>query len=311
MTLMSVTNVQPPDKSIFEDAALETGIAAPFVEKDWYVTQIISALSAIETDGYEIIFSGGTALSKAHGLLQRFSEDIDFRVLTENTGRKALSAYKNTVIEKLRESGFDIEDHQIKARDGNKYFSIDLDYKTQFDRPDALRPHVQIELTARNIQLPAIYLPVYSFVSKAADRDPEVGNIGCIDPVESAADKLSALAWRVPDRIRGGEYDDPAIVRHIHDLAILQDVALENDTFKGLVLSSMDHDDRRSKNNSNFAGLPVAEKFRQMFEILDADQEYRHEYETFVDGVSYAPKSELLDYESALEAVKKLAKAVQ
>jgi hypothetical protein len=307
---MSVTNVQPPDKSIFEDAALETGIAAPFVEKDWYVTQVISALSAIETDGYEIIFSGGTALSKAHGLLQRFSEDIDFRVLTENTGRKALSAYKNTVIEKLRESGFDIEDHQIKARDGNRYFSIDLDYKTQFERPDALRPHVQIELTARDIQLPAVYLPVYSFVSRLTGHDPEVASIGCIDPVESAADKLSALAWRIPDRVRGGKYDDPAIVRHIHDLAVLKDAAMNNDDFAGLVLSSMSHDDRRSKNNPDFAGLPVDEKFKQMFEILDTDQEYRREYEKFVKGVSYAPEGDVPGYDAALDAVRILAKSV-
>ncbi|MCB1562706.1 MAG: nucleotidyl transferase AbiEii/AbiGii toxin family protein [Alphaproteobacteria bacterium] len=254
MTLMSVTNVQPTDKSIFEDAALETGIAAPFVEKDWYVTQVISALSAIETDGYEIIFSGGTALSKAHGLLQRFSEDIDFRVLTENTGRKALSAYKNTVIEKLRESGFGIEEHQIKARDGNRYFSI--------------------------------------------------------DPVESAADKLSALAWRIPDRVRGGKYDDPAIVRYIHDLAVLKDAAMKNDDFARLVLSSMSHDDRRSKNNPDFAGLPVDEKFKQMFEILDTDQEYRREYERFVKGVSYAPEGDVPGYDAALDAVRLLAKSV-
>lgn len=288
MTPMSVTNVHPPDKSTFEDVALETGIAAPFVEKDWYVMQVISVLSGIEADGYEIIFSGGTALSKAHGLLRRFSEDIGFRVLTENTSRKALSAYKNTVIKKLRESGFDIEDHQIKARDENRYFSIDLDYKTQFERPDALRPHVQIELTVRDIQLSAIYLPVHSFVSRLAGHDPEVVRIGCVDPVESAADKLSALAWRIPDRIRGSEYDDPAIVRHLHDLAILKEIALKHEAFPKLVLSSMGHDDRRSKNNPDFAGLPVEEKFRQMFEILDTNQDYPREYGRFVKGVSYA-----------------------
>lgn len=76
---MSVMNVPPPDKSVFEDVSLETGVAAPFVEKDWFVTQVISILSDIKSSGYEIVFSGGTALSKAHGLLQRFSEDIDFR----------------------------------------------------------------------------------------------------------------------------------------------------------------------------------------------------------------------------------------
>lgn len=307
---MSVMNVQPPDKSIFEDVSLETGVAAPFVEKDWFVTQVISILSDIKSSGYEIVFSGGTALSKAHGLLQRFSEDIDFRILTDNTSRKALSAYKNIVVERLQECGFSIEDHQIKARDGNKYFSIDLDYETRFERSDALRPHVQIELTARNIQLPAIYLPVYSFVSKLSGQEPEISNIGCIDPVESAADKLSALAWRIPDRVRGDEYDDPAVVRHLHDLAVLKAVALKSDIFPELVLSSMSHDDRRSKNNPDFAGLAVAAKFKQMFDVLEKDDEYQREYEQFVKGVSYALEENIPSYEQALDAVRALADAV-
>ncbi len=307
---MSATNVQPPDKTLFEEVSLETGIAAAFVEKDWFVTQVIAVLSGIKVEGYEIIFSGGTALSKAHGLLQRFSEDIDFRILTENTGRKALSGYKNTVVERLRESGFDINEHQIKARDGNKYFSIDLDYETRFDRSDALRPHMQIELTARNIQLPAVYLPVHSFVSKLSEQKPEVANIGCIDPVENAADKLSALAWRIPDRVRGDEYDDPAVVRHLHDLAVLKSTALKSGIFPKLVLSSMSHDDRRSKNNPDFAGLAVPAKFKQMFDVLETDDEYQREYERFVKGVSYAPEENIPSYEQALDAVRALAKAV-
>jgi hypothetical protein len=72
-----------------------------------------------------------------------------------------------------------------------------------------LRPHVLIELTVKNIQLPPRYLPVSSFVNDVAKHSPEIAHIGCIDPAESAADKLSAIAWRIPDRVRGGEDDDP------------------------------------------------------------------------------------------------------
>jgi hypothetical protein len=46
---------------------------------------------------------------------------------------------------------------------------------------------------------------------------------GCApsDPVETAADKLSALAWRVHARDRASPEDDPTIIRHLHDLAAL------------------------------------------------------------------------------------------
>ena len=81
-----------PEKSLFEEAAALKGMAVSFVEKDWFVTQVIAALAALEVSGFEIIFSGGTALSKGHGLLQRFSEDVDFRVRApQAVNRKALS----------------------------------------------------------------------------------------------------------------------------------------------------------------------------------------------------------------------------
>lgn len=311
MALMSAMNARP-DKSIIQEISLETGIAESFVEKDWFVTQVIGAIAGIRHEGFEVVFSGGTALSKAHGLLQRFSEDVDFRVLAADalSNRKALSGYKNAVIEVLRQQGFKIEDAQVRARDENRFFAIDLDYESQFARAGALRPHVQIELTVRGTQLPPIYLPVSSFVNHLSKQAPEVDRIGCINPVESAADKLSALAWRIPDRIRGDQYDDPAVVRHVHDLAILKDIAAKSDKFSGLVISSMQHDDRRSKNNMTFSGLPIEEKFRQMFSAFDKDGQYRQEYDLFVKGVSYAPEGSVPDFDAAMDSVRALAKIV-
>lgn len=72
--------------------------------------------------------------------------------------RKNLSAYKHAVLDALRANGFKIEDHHVKARDENRFFAIDLEYETAFPREDALRPHIQIEMTARDIQLPHLVL---------------------------------------------------------------------------------------------------------------------------------------------------------
>jgi hypothetical protein len=48
----------------------------------------------------------------------------------------------------------------------------------------------------------------------------------------------TAIVWRIPDRVRGGQDDDPFLVRHIHDLAILKDAALQHGDFSGLVATS-------------------------------------------------------------------------
>src|SRR2546428_6215986 len=229
---MSVMNLRP-ERELFEEIAQVMGIDQSFVEKDWYVVQIIGIIAGIQHDDFEVIFAGGTSLSKAHKLLRRFSEDVDFRVQARKgrATRRSLSAFKRKVADAIRLGGFTVEDHQVKARDENRFFSIDLHYESYFPPGEALRPHILIELTAKDVQLPPLYLPVSSFVNDVAKRSPEVARIGCIDPVESAADKLSAIAWRIPDRARGGQDDDPFLVRHIHDLAILKDAALQHGAF--------------------------------------------------------------------------------
>lgn len=49
--------------------------ASQFVEKDYYMTEILRVLATDHPN--ELIFRGGTSLTKGWGLLERFSEDID------------------------------------------------------------------------------------------------------------------------------------------------------------------------------------------------------------------------------------------
>ena len=60
-----------PNRELFEEIAQIMGIAQSFVEKDWYVVQVIGIIADIQHDDFEVSFSGGTAFSKAHKLLQR------------------------------------------------------------------------------------------------------------------------------------------------------------------------------------------------------------------------------------------------
>ena len=301
-----------PERELFEEIAQVMGIDQSFVEKDWYVVQIIGIIAGIQHDDFEVIFAGGTSLSKAHKLLRRFSEDVDFRVQARKgrATRRSLSAFKRKVADAIRLGGFTVEDHQVKARDENRFFSIDLHYESYFPPGEALRPHILIELTAKDVQLPPLYLPVSSFVNDVAKRSPEVARIGCIDPVESAADKLSAIAWRIPDRARGGQDDDPFLVRHIHDLAILKDAALQHGAFSGMVATSMRHDSARPRNDVSISGLTASEKFQRMLAALQSDNEYAQEYKRFVSGVSYAAPEQTPGFTEAVDALQSLVKAL-
>ncbi len=161
-----------PEQTLLEEIALLKGMDVSFIEKDWFVTQVIQLIAGVEHSGFEVIFAGGTALSKAHKLLQRFSEDVDFRVLVAAAARsrKALSAFKHAVAAALRRGGFALAADQIKAGDGNRFFAIALDYESYFAQPDAMRPHIQIEMSASEVRLPRVQRAVSSFVNELTKR---------------------------------------------------------------------------------------------------------------------------------------------
>ena len=59
--------------------AERTGMAPYAVEKDWWVVQALAIIFEMEI-GPHLVFKGGTSLSKAWQLIDRFSEDIDLAV---------------------------------------------------------------------------------------------------------------------------------------------------------------------------------------------------------------------------------------
>ena len=60
----------------------EQGIPASHIEKDSWVTEVLRGAATMATArNLEIVFKGGTSLSKAFGLVERFSEDIDLLVV--------------------------------------------------------------------------------------------------------------------------------------------------------------------------------------------------------------------------------------
>jgi hypothetical protein len=72
--------------SLFATTARRLGTTPQNTEKDFWVCRTLDALFNGRDGGPRLLFKGGTSLSKAFGLIQRFSEDIDvtvFRPLSE------------------------------------------------------------------------------------------------------------------------------------------------------------------------------------------------------------------------------------
>ena len=78
---------------LIEQLAGAIGTEAGLIEKDWYVTRALGVLASIQHELIQPIFSGGTSLSKGWGLIKRFSEDIDFKVIG-NVERRVRRTYR-------------------------------------------------------------------------------------------------------------------------------------------------------------------------------------------------------------------------
>ena len=63
-------------RNIFEETAAAIGLPAAAVEKDWWVVRTLQLVFDTSI-AQQTVFKGGTSLSKAWGLIDRFSEDID------------------------------------------------------------------------------------------------------------------------------------------------------------------------------------------------------------------------------------------
>jgi hypothetical protein len=61
----------------FDEAQAKLGLRAASIEKDFWVCLILRELFSLPECGAQLTFKGGTSLSKAWKLIERFSEDID------------------------------------------------------------------------------------------------------------------------------------------------------------------------------------------------------------------------------------------
>lgn len=64
----------------FEQTAARLGVSPQIIEKDFWVCWTLKQLFALPDIGPNLIFKGGTSLSKVFKIIERFSEDIDISI---------------------------------------------------------------------------------------------------------------------------------------------------------------------------------------------------------------------------------------
>ena len=157
----------------FRAIADKYDLKMPAVEKDWWVTQTLAIIYSMPY-AKSLIFKGGTSLSKAWKLIERFSEDVDLALDREFLG--FAGELSKTQIRKLRYASYEFltekftpelqqkfnelgfTDVLIKPREVVNHdqdpLVIEIYYPKLTEKDIYLRPGVLVEIGCRSLKEP-------------------------------------------------------------------------------------------------------------------------------------------------------------
>ena len=265
------------------------------LEKDVFITEATLALSQLSSPEIGMVFCGGTSLSKAHCLIERMSEDVDFKVairvpdLSKNARRTLLRSFRSRAIGALKGLGYELTDEHIVSRDSNSYISIKLPYATQYTAHAAIRSHVQIEFNASVPRVQTLPCTIRTHVSDKLKLS-RFGSLDCFDVSETMAEKLISFTRRTAQylagRHRGGF--DTAIVRHLYDVHQLSKPGVADLNVVARLAGAISANDGAefASQHPEYAEDPVRETNRALAALTD-DRRFEQWYEDYVEAMIY------------------------
>ena len=280
------------------------------VEKDLHVVRAISAIAEVDAAPFTLVFGGGTALARAHKLVKRMSEDVDFKIVplpaaavSRTILRQQLGGLRDRVSVALRAAGFAFDPTDKanpKSRNESRYTIWQLPYDSAISGGEGLRATIQVELTYAPLRLASLEMPVSSFVTEAFNRPPEVTGMPCVSLTETAAEKLVSLTRRTGMERAGLSRDpDPTLVRHVYDLHAMRE-HIDMDQLAQLVPLIATADAEEFRNQYPAYAANIAGETQTAVIALQTDPIYRKRYDDFVAGMVYGERS---GFDAALDTV--------
>lgn len=287
------------NKEIFEQVVLrvanDKGIAPEIIEKDYYVTLFLKRIRDLQPN---IIFKGGTSLSKCFKIINRFSEDIDLNIETESKPtegqRKNLKA---NIVSVINEFGFTLAnpDNVRSRRDYNKYV---IDYPSVFTS-DYLKEYLLVETAVyikaypcKEMQATSIiydYLKENGYDDLIAEYGLEPFGINVQSAERTLIDKLYALGdYYLSDAVQ--EHS-----RHIYDIYRLLDIVGLNEELRQLVRDVFE--ERKGHQNCHSAKDEI-DMNALLQEIIDKEV-YKKDYQDITEKILF----DKVEYSTAVKAL--------
>lgn len=202
-----------------------------FVEKDFWITELLRSVARPVDDAY-VVFKGGTSLSKAYGLIERFSEDVDVlvvvtRALAKDFGKGSVDKVLKLICSRAGEDlGIGKEDQGLEGSGTGEHRNVRYTYPAHVSAT-AVQPGVLLEMGVRGGPEPRSRRTIRSLISQYATESLGVPegeyeefagvDLQVLSPERSLFEKLAILhhlATHFPD----SEIELRRAARHLYDV---------------------------------------------------------------------------------------------
>ncbi|MDE0191682.1 MAG: nucleotidyl transferase AbiEii/AbiGii toxin family protein [Gammaproteobacteria bacterium] len=227
---------------LIQATANHIGIPAVHVEKDYWVTRV---LKRIHESVYSeiVVFKGGTSLSKAHRLIERFSEDVDLALkrdkgISHSQRRALIRSIEREIAKDLQY----VPDHPEESKHGRfRKTAHAFPMRTGNATLGQVSDTLLIEINSFADPEPSSEIPVATLIRDfliAIDR-PDLVRLHELDPFSIYVLRVErTLCEKIMGLVRAGYETNPAQefrrrVRHFYDLVMIMRV----DSYRQFVAS--------------------------------------------------------------------------
>ena len=293
------------DREAFEElivgAANELAIPTNVIEKDYYVTITLKALSERLKD---MVFKGGTSLTKCYQLLDRFSEDIDISYTAESgtPGDARKRQLKQAVVTTMEEFGFPITNLDM-TRSRRHYNCYRAAYPSVYEKSNILKPELVVETYVALLPFPTTKRMVDNYIYRFLNKINRLDLAETYDLVpfeittqtieRTLADKVFALC----DYYMQGEIERHS--RHLYDIYKIVNAIGITEKLAKLIPEVRAVRSELSICPSAKEGVCVTDILNEMIE----SQAYRKDYEEITLGLLFVPET----YDTVIQSIKQLA----
>lgn len=294
---------------ILNQATELTGLPSVAIEKDWWVTLALNASFSLPYSK-NIVFKGGTSLSKGWNLIERFSEDIDLAIDRKFFGfdgdisktqiknlRKQSCEFISTIflddLTKILTEWKAIDECKLIAqpvKDSDKDPQvIEIHYNSVIDTSEYLPQRILIEVSSRSLMEPIEERQINSILSENFPQQSFVTipfAIPTVLPQRTFLEKIFLLHEEFSQEAEKIRID--RLSRHLYDLEKLMDTehgieALKNtDLYNNIVA-------HREKFNP-LRGLDYTYHIPNKIKIIPPDgvvKDYERDYEAMTSFMIY------------------------